>query len=293
MQKDIPEVKKYGEDYINSVISLIRKYNQNIYLHLHPDYITGDHNRSFLWQYSFEEKKTILKEGFELYKKYVGEDVTSFRIGRYGADEDMYKALDELGYSVKDLSYCYNNPHMCHLPYEKVCSYNKVTKIHNQYILPNTRYIGLIWWKRDVCIGIDADNTTFNEFCRYLNSSHLNSITITMHSWEFIKKVFFLKKYICLNKSKQRKFERMIEFAKAKGYVFSDLKESFDPNDIEEQDELIDMCSGIKGKIMMFPNNFERFGSIALLDRKYFVIYSFFYIIVTILLMGLLVVLLK
>ena len=54
---DMCESYRYGAEYAKKIIELIRSYGHSVYLHLHPNYISGDDSRSFLWQYSKEEQK--------------------------------------------------------------------------------------------------------------------------------------------------------------------------------------------------------------------------------------------
>lgn len=286
---DIPEANVYGEEYIREIIDLIHKYNQHVYLHLHPDYITFDHTKSFLWQYSYEEKKNILKSGFELYKKLLGHDAKFFRVGRYGADFEMYRAIDALGYKVTDLSYCSNCPKMCHLD-KNVMEINNInTILCNQLIVPNTRYLGLKIKNRDVYINFDASDTTFNEFKRIISNTNLSELVLTMHSWNFIKKFFFCNNYLTINKYQKKKFIKMIEYARKNGFDFCDLSDTPPEIDINAIDESIDLCTGVKNFIPMIINNFIRFGEIARLNKKYFVVYAMFYsvlLVVLLLLFG-------
>ena len=110
---DFAECHRYGDAFIEEIIHLISEYNQPIHLHLHPNYITGDDSRTFLWEYSLEEQRAILKTGFEDYRRLVGKECSVFRIGRYGCDANMYKALMDFN-DIIDLSYCYSFDSMCH-----------------------------------------------------------------------------------------------------------------------------------------------------------------------------------
>lgn len=273
---DIPEAMVYGDQYIIEIVDLIHRYGQKVYLHLHPDYITGDHDRSFLWQYNYEEKKEILKKGFELYKKYLGKATPAFRIGRYGADAEMYKALNELGIKVVDLSYCYNKPRMCHIDYEEIGVKNATGEYQNQIIRPNIRYCGFSLGKKRMSLGLDFNDTTTNEFRRIINQTKLDTLVITMHSWNFIKKYFFLDHYISRSWSQERRFVKMVKYAKSHGFEFADL-ENNPPIPNTGEDEYLDLCNSFSGKVMMIPNNFFRFYRIAALDKKYFTIYSLFF----------------
>jgi hypothetical protein len=275
---DIPEALVYGDDYIKGIINLIHKYNQKVYLHLHPDYITGDHERSFLWQYNYEEKKGILEKGFALYRKFLNKDTYAFRIGRYGADSDMYKTMRELGIRVVDLSYCYNKPRMCHIDYDEIGVKNKTGEYQNQIIRPNIRYCGFSLGKKKMSLGLDFNDTTTNEFRRIIDQTKLDTLVITMHSWNFIKKYFFLDNYISRSWSQERRFVKMVKYAKKHGFEFADL-ETTPPDPSSTNDEYLNLCDSLVGKIMMIPNNFFRFYRIAALDRKYFLIYSLFFAI--------------
>ena len=51
---DMCECNRYGKEYAEKIISVIREYGQPILLHLHPNYITGNDDKSFLWQYSYD-----------------------------------------------------------------------------------------------------------------------------------------------------------------------------------------------------------------------------------------------
>lgn len=276
---DIPEVKEYGDCYIREIISLIEEYNQHVYLHLHPDYITGNHDKSFLWEYSKEEKIKIIDEGCRLYQHYTGHKVDYFRVGRYGADPQMYDALTTAVGNICDLSYCTRCSKMCHLEYSDVKTNNKAVNYKGHTILPNTRYIGLKLGNRSVFINFDASDSTYNEFTRLITGTRLNQLVFTMHSWNFIKKYYFLKKYVTLDSYEEKKFRKMIEFARKNGFEFCDLHDT--PPLIEEQveDEVIDMCRSFSDIPKMIANNFIRYRRIGRLNKKYFSIYASFYLL--------------
>lgn len=275
---DIPEANSYGEQHIKEIIDLIHRYGQHIYLHLHPDYISGDHSRTYLWQYDRDEKKQILSMGFKQYQKLLGHPVQFFRIGRYGADKEMYEVLNALGYCVYDLSFCSMSPKMCHISSEELKVCNVPTKYENQFILPNTRYLGLKLGKRPVFINFDASDTTFNEFKRILNKSSLKQFVFTMHSWNFIKKYYFLKKYIALDKYEERKFRKMVNYARKKGMEFCDLSTIPPIIDTIKQDSVINLCEEISDYPQMIVNNFIRFFRIGRLNKKYFQFYTAFFV---------------
>lgn len=145
---DFAECNKYGRDFIVKIVNLIKSYNQGIYLHLHPDFISGDGSRTFLWEYSYDEQLKILKAGLDNYKSIMKrDDCPGFRIGRYGADINMYKAMKELKMNTVDLSYCCNCPKMCGISHDEVQAFNRPVKYYGQTLFPNTRYIGFKLFK--------------------------------------------------------------------------------------------------------------------------------------------------
>ena len=290
---DIPEAKVYGEKYIQDIISLIESYNQHVYLHLHPDYITGNHDKSFLWQYDRDSKKEIVEEGCNLYQKYTGHEVDYFRVGRYGADPEMYEALTETVGSVCDLSYCTNCNKMCHLQYDDVKTNNKVTSYKGHTIFPNTRYIGLKVGRRKVFINLDASDSTYNEFTRLIRTTKLNQLVFTMHSWNFIKKYFFLAHYLSLDKYEEKKFKKMVDFARKNGFEFCDLRNTPPCVQKQEDDEIIDLCKSYRDFPSMIMNNFTRYRRIGRLNKKYFLFYAACYLICLVILCILLWLLLR
>jgi hypothetical protein len=287
---DMVEMYEYGEDYVRDVIGMIKKYNQPIFLHLHPNYVSKDHSKKFLWQYSYSEKKDILKKSFALYRELLGEETKAFRVGCYGADADMYRIMKELNIKVVDLSYCYDWEKMCKLSYEDVGTKNTCTEFNNQIVFPNTRYKGFSFCGINKYFNLDVRETCVVEWKRYLNKNYSDKITLTMHSWNLMKKYFFDKKFVTLDKHCQKKMHKMVRFAQKKGYVFGNLynenTNEFKTNDFN--DEPVDLCKGIFGKALMLICNFRRFQITARLNKRYWNIYLAFYAVFAILLILLL-----
>lgn len=278
---DFAECNRYGKDFIVKIVNLIKLYNQGVYLHLHPNFISGDDNRTFLWQYSYDEQLEILKTGLDNYRDIMKRNnCPSFRVGRYGANDNMYKAMKELKINTIDLSYCCDCPKMCNISYDEVQTFNKPIKYNDQIVFPNTRYVGFKFYRWTKLFNIDTSDTTLYEFKKLLKMNTLENITCTMHSWNFIKKYFFTKKQFLGNRYEIKKFKKMVDFAKKSGYVFCDIERDFN-KDIElENDEILDICKNPRDKLISFANNFLRFQRIARLNKKYFLVYFIFYSII-------------
>lgn len=280
---DMCEANRYGEEYSKRIISTIQSYGQPVYLHLHPNYISGDDERSFLWQYTAEEQYDILKKGFSQYFELLETDTCpAFRVGRYGASPEMYEALNKLNLSVKDLSYCYDSPKMCHLYYGDVHTINRPVMYQRQTILPNTRFVCFDYFGKRKSINTDLHEVGFKELKDVLNRNTPDDIVFTMHSWNFVNRYFF-KKGISGSRWQIRKFNKIVEYCKKKGFAFADVgKEDFSARIKTEKikEEEINNCKGLWSKVKSLFYNFFRFQDMAKINKKYFVVFSTFYALI-------------
>lgn len=273
---DVGECKKYGELFVKELVETIHSYKQPVYFHLHPEYISGDYDRTFLWEYSYDEKEKIILEAIEIYKKYSDiSDKLIFRAGRYGVDHEVYDILSKLGKQTLDLSYVYNSSKMCHFYESEICVQNVSTEYKNIIIFPNTRFIAFDYFGRKKCVGLDSADATMNEFKRFIKETNLNNVVWTMHSWNFIIKWFFSSTYFRGDKAMVKKFRRSVACARQQGFIFSDLADFLY---VQENDEIVNLCDNFSGKLMGIINNFNRFRKIGRLNKKYFIIYTFFYV---------------
>lgn len=276
---DVPEAKQYGDAFTKSIIDKIHEAGQKAYIHLHPNYITGEEEQTFFWKYTDEEKKAILSETRTIAEWFLTEqEMKVFRIGRYGADPQMYDTIREtLGEDVIDLSYCYDSGKMCHVDVDEVNTKNAVVNYKSSILFPNTRYIGFKLLGKRKAFNVDTAETSLGEFKSIIDQNCLDNVTLTMHSWNFIKTYFFIKDRVWGNKSEERKFREMVRYAQKKGYVFSDIADSRSCILTSDKDQLIDLCATPWGWIKSFYYNFIRFQHTARLTKKYFIIYSIFY----------------
>ncbi len=291
---DLPEAKKYGDAFTQGIIDKIHSAGQRAYIHLHPNYITEENEQTFFWKYNGEEKKAILKETKGIAERFLTEkERLVFRIGRYGADPEMYDAICEIfGAGVIDMSYCFDCWKMCHIRESDVHTKNNVTKFKSSILFPNTRYVGLKIGRKKKIFNIDASETCLGEFKSVLDRNHLDNITLTMHSWNFIKVFFFNKRSVWGDCTAERKFRKMVRYAQSKGYVFSDIIDSKDCLIPSEADQVIDLCHTPIGQLKALYYNFVRFQHMARLSKKYFALFCFFYLFSVVLFVLLLIVLL-
>ncbi len=268
---DVSECHRYGDKYVQDIVNLIHKYNQPIYFHFHPNFVNGDDERSFLWQYTEEEQRDLLKIGLNDYYRFCGKkDKLIFRAGRYGINETTIKLLNELGIEVLDLSYFSFSSGMCHLSTKIINTFNHPKKVENVTLLPNTTFVGLDYFGRKHTFILNVAQTTLNEFSRFISMTKLEHVVFTMHSWDFIRKWFFLQSYMQGDKFVIKKFKKCVSVAQSNGFVFSKL-DDFEYN-TNQSDELYNLCRDTKGKLLGVVNNYKRFYSIGRLTPKYFIV---------------------
>ena len=290
---DIAECKRYGVDFVKSIVDLIASYHQPVFIHLHPNYISGDDTKTYMWQYSQDEQEQIFKETLAYYEELLPDfECKFFRIGRYGANSDMYKTLEKsMGKGVVDFSYCAYNSKMCHLDEKLIGSDNRIVQYGNTIIFPNTRYRCFRLGKISKYLNLDTAESTFGEFKEILMQNRLPFITLTMHSWNFIKKYFFIDDKIWGDHSNIKKFYKMISFAKDNGYEFGNLRCDYKELVCASyDDQTLDLCHTKKSCLKGYYRNFIRFQNTARLTKKYFLVYCFIYFVAVFLLSLLLII---
>ena len=272
---DIPECRAYGDDHIRSLVKLICKYGQPIFLHVHPDYIM-DPKRKHLWEYTKDEQRDILRQAFQDYKRFCGEqERIFFRAGAWSVNHETYEVLSELrsetGVSeIVDLSYVYQSKWRCRLSETEYGAANACRRYQDIVMFPNTTYIGLDYLGKKYAYEFCVPTPCFREAKRVLDENRLSNITYTMHSWDFIKRWFFLPGIISGHNRQIRVFRKVVAYARAKGYEFSDLR-SF--NLSEEEDQCVNICRTVPGKIACLWYNFARFADTGRSFKKYAPLY--------------------
>ena len=270
---DIPEGRVYGDDHIKSIVDLINRYDQPICLHVHPDYIL-DKNRKHLWEYTKAEQKEILRIALDDYTRLCGKyDKLIFRAGAWGVNSDTYEVLRELvpeDVEILDLSYIYRSRWRCHLSYEEYGAANAARKYKEVELLPNTTYNGFDYFGRKYAFTLSVPDPNFGLFKKVVDRNKLNNITYTMHSWDFIKRYFFMPGKIAGNNASIRNFKKCVCYAQSKGYVFASL---YDYQFSEEPDQFIDLCDTLLGKIQCLWYNYRSFAENGRSFKKYALLY--------------------
>lgn len=270
---NVVECRKYGDDYIAEIVKLIHKYNQPIYLHIHPSYVMQD-GRPMYWQYNKEEKKRTVLGGVQDYHRLVGQEIKAFRAGSYSADSEMYEVLDELCGNIVDLSYC-ENYRFCNY---KPNVHNRLHKVGRVSVLPNTRFVCFKALGRKKHANLDIASANFNEMKKVLGYTQYPYMVCTMHPWYLFKHYYYKPWTIRKDKYNYKKLIRFIDCAQSKGWVFSDFEEPL-ANE-SNYDQEIDLCNGLQNRMMSFINTFVRMQRVARTNKKYLLAYTCFYIII-------------
>ena len=216
----------------------------------------------------------IVKESIYLYEKFVKKQPNVFRAGRYGMCAETYRIIGEFAPNILDLSYSHGSGKMCHLTYNDTHISNKSFLYKGTIVLPNTSYLGFRFFKKRKRFILDMSETQIHEFKTILKKSNGNDLVITMHSWNFIKKYFFNKNKIYKDADNEKKFRKISQLFKEKGYTFSSLN---DYKNEETDDFDFDLTRGLLMYLKSIVSNFCRFKKISRLNKKYFAIYFVFY----------------
>lgn len=283
---DVSECHRYGDKYIQEIVDLIHSYNQPIYFHFHPNFLSGEDDRSYLWQYSKEEQQHLIKEGVADYYRFCGkQDRLIFRAGRYGINNDTLEILSQLDVPVVDLSYSSGNGKgMCHVSRDEIGFDNIPSIYKNVTVLPNTSYVGFDYLGRKNGFILNVAQTPTAEFKTFVKKTGLHNVIYTMHSWDFILKWFFCKDKVWGNDNVVQRFKDCIQYAQSCGYVLSKLEDFSIQED--DKDELLNLCENPLGKIRGLFYNYSRFWGIAHLTRRYFIIYIIFYTLLALMVLG-------
>lgn len=292
---DFAEEKRYGREFIQRIVDKIRSYGHPIFLHLHPNFITGDDKRTFLWEYSKEEQKIILKEGIDIYHSVMGEYPHAFRAGRYGVDKDTYDLLDELMPNIIECSYLGGRDgKMCHVDETVVKTRGNFSTYKSLKVVPNCGFVAFDLCGKRKSVGVDASEMSLVEFKEFLKEANNRDFILTMHSWNFIDRLFWSSSYVGNHKTNERLFKGIVKMAKENGYTFDSIEGCNFEDGCADEYIRYNACNTFWKKIRSFFLNFWRFQQMAKISKKYMIIYSMFYtILIVVVILLLKIVLLK
>ncbi len=220
--------KDHGIDRLKMLSENILKYNSDIQLHVHPQFI-GDKTRYLLNSYSKDEQKEIINNSIDVYKKCLGEKPISFRAGGYSADDNTLEVLSDSEILI-DSSYFHNHK-WCGISQKPI---NVISKHGGIYELPITIFNNQISYnllnvpikKRTLTKKLDVDACSVEELKKGFDAFNENGIRIIvlfLHSYSFIKWSTDYK-VISPDYNDIEKFKFILEYAAKHGYKIESVK---------------------------------------------------------------------
>ncbi len=108
---------RFGARYLEQIVHLIDKADQEVQLHLHPEW-TDEINpaiipnisskRQHLTYYSLNEQTELIRQAKFLLENALGKPVSAFRAGSYAINEDTFQALASNGIFIdSSINQCY------------------------------------------------------------------------------------------------------------------------------------------------------------------------------------------
>lgn len=100
---DVYMHQHYGKEPVRDLCRKISGRGHDVQLHAHLSWLPGSKS-DFLYDYSLDEQRDLLKEGRDLIGEWTGQAPVAFRAGSYSANLDTIRALSENGFLL-DSSY--------------------------------------------------------------------------------------------------------------------------------------------------------------------------------------------
>jgi peptidoglycan/xylan/chitin deacetylase (PgdA/CDA1 family) len=100
---DVYMHQHYGKEPVRDLCRGIARRGHDVQLHAHLSWLPGSKS-DFLYDYSLESQRELLKEGKELIGEWTGQAPVAFRAGSYSANLDTMRALSDNGFRL-DSSY--------------------------------------------------------------------------------------------------------------------------------------------------------------------------------------------
>lgn len=185
----------FGEEETRGVCDYILRRGHDVQLHLHPNYMNFAEGQKeikpffpdFMHRYSYERQKEILLAGMEYLESYGVENVTAFRAGCFGANEETLAALDDLGFKIDS---SYNQAYLGTTCAMKDGKLNDATRIRNVLEIPITNFVERSGLRPKRYMPLDVNGVGFGELRYALNWAHsqgARNVTVILHSFSFIK----------------------------------------------------------------------------------------------------------
>lgn len=182
---DIPEMWDLGAEKIREVVDFIRAKGHSVGMHIHPHHMPAE-SRHFLYEYTKEEQREIIRLCTERFIEVTGELPVSFRAGKYGANRDTLDLLSEMGYKY-DFSEFYGQKWCAIKPeiaYALPVKYDKLIEFPVT-VFKSIDFGGLYkrYDKLEVC---ECYGEIVHILDRYLRTGNEEVLILFLHSFSFV-----------------------------------------------------------------------------------------------------------
>lgn len=182
---------RFGKTYLEEIVGLILEAGQSVELHLHPEWtdeskqIIFPHitrKREHLKFFSYEEQKHLILLGLELLNDAGCKNISAFRAGSFGANDDTLRAASACGLT-------YDSSYNACIPECEINAFSDIQqpfKLENIIEVPMTTFIDGIGKRRHA----QLTACSFSELKMSLNEAYKNnwpSYVLLSHSFELIK----------------------------------------------------------------------------------------------------------
>ena len=175
---NIYEYKIWGKEKIANVLRYLSDNGQDIELHTHPIWIDNK-RREFMFQYSFNEQKSIIELGKKFIEDLIGKPIVAHRAGGYGFNEDTLKACAEIGIKI-DSSNFFGHPNC-----KTVVTKNKTKKEFGILEVPITSF-----YENEKLLKLDPDWIDEIKFMsavnKLLQDTEIQNLTMMLHSYSLL-----------------------------------------------------------------------------------------------------------
>ncbi len=232
--------KRFGQDALQEIVGLIHEANQNVELHLHPEWTDEStqvifphikEKREHLKFFSRQEQTELIAIGKELLKNAGCQTLTAFRAGSFGANDDTLLAVADNDIAIdSSYNYCISDCDInafddIHLP----------TKSHGVLEVPMTTFIDGSGRRRHA----QLTACSFAELKSSLNKAlqqQRPSYVLLSHSFELLKPGFTQPDFTAINR-----FEKFCAYLSNNKNIFRTAV--FNENKLSHSDQNVSAIS--------------------------------------------------
>lgn len=222
---DIPEVHRWGREFLRATCHRLLAAGQDVQLHVHPHHASGDNSRWLLSEYTFEEQEGILSAAINDFEDLTGQKALVFRAGGFGANDATLDVLRQKGITI-DSSYLWTRPGSAIRPQRSEPSaYRGVVEV------PLTPAVVMGSLKRPLrCSSLDFNWLPLfiiEKLLMQMKRAGQTTAIILMHSSSMYVRVG--RQRLVYRKANEARFRRLLDFAVRNGLEPRTIREVAQP----------------------------------------------------------------